>query len=171
MTVSKAFFGAVGFVAFLAAASPIHAQSAAKNGNRTVTGSTPAVQGQQDKRVRDQASKRQPPDRRAAMPSTAQGWIDTRPWTIEQALPGRPPAQAREVPQPTTHGFGRVPLDSGSFGFETKSQFKQNEFSDGRKVPGLETTKREDPSYFGLSLQMRTNNVPLLPLLSPPGQR
>jgi hypothetical protein len=52
MTVSKAFFGAVGFVAFLAAASPIHAQSAAKNGNRTVTGSTPAVQGQQDKRVR-----------------------------------------------------------------------------------------------------------------------
>jgi hypothetical protein len=37
--------------------------------------------------------------------------------------------------------------------------------SDGRRVPGLETDKRDPPSYFGLSLSVPTNKslVPILP--------
>ncbi|MBM3528771.1 MAG: hypothetical protein FJX62_11830 [Alphaproteobacteria bacterium] len=89
-------------------------------------------------------------------------------WTIEQALPGKPAAQSRPVPRISAQSPTRVPLETGSFGLETKSQFRQNQFSDGRTIPGLEARKRDDPSYFGLSLQVPTNNVPLLPLLSPP---
>jgi hypothetical protein len=59
-------------------------------------------------------------------------------------------------------------LETGSFGLETETALKPNQFSDGRPTPGLETVKRQDPSYFGLSLSVPTNDPLFLPLLRPP---
>jgi len=97
-----------------------------------------------------------------------------KPWSLEDALPDRQPKTARtrasDVQGASTSPLGRIPLEQGSLGFETESKFKPNEFSDGRRVPGQETVKRQEPSYFGLSLSVPTDNksffpVPLLPPL------
>jgi len=97
-----------------------------------------------------------------------------KPWSLEDALPDRQPktarARASDIQGASKSPLGRIPLEQGSFGFETESKFKPNEFGDGRRVPGQETVKRQEPSYFGLSLSVPTNNksifpVPLLPPL------
>jgi len=97
-----------------------------------------------------------------------------KPWSLEDALPDRQPKTARtrasDVQGASASPLGRIPLEQGSLGFETESKFKPNEFSDGRRVPGQETVKRQEPSYFGLSLSVPNNNksifpVPLLPPL------
>lgn len=176
MAITMGLFRAAGAACVLAAmAVPAPAQSTSQNGNRAVTGSVPAAQ-ERDNRARKQTTnqtQKKPAPRAAAAPrpiapATTIGASSGQSWSIEHALPGRPASQTRDVPQISSPNLGRVPLDTGSFGIETKSQFKQNEFSDGRTIPGLETTKRQEPSYFGLSLQVPTNNVPLLPLLSGP---
>jgi len=98
-----------------------------------------------------------------------------KPWSLEDALPDRQPraarARASDV-QASTSPLGRIPLEQGSLGFETESKFKPNEFSDGRRVPGQETVKRHEPSYFGLSLSVPTNNKSIFPapLLPPLGR-
>jgi hypothetical protein len=85
-------------------------------------------------------------------------------WTIDRALP----AGSKAVqPTPTTESafsnLGRMQLEGGTFGVETQSQFKENKFSDGRQVPGLETEKRAGSSFFGLSLQVPTTNNTWVP--------
>lgn len=82
-------------------------------------------------------------------------------WTIEDALPKNSPASraASEEPPKGNPGFGRLQLDAGSVGVETEPKFKDNTFSDGRKVPGLEYDKRNAPSYFGLSLSVPADKL------------
>jgi hypothetical protein len=87
------------------------------------------------------------------------------PWRIDDALLTRQPgAVAGEDLTPAKPSFGRMRLDTGSFGLTTESHVKDNQFSDGRRVPGLETEKRNTPSYFGLSLSVPTRNNTLMPL-------
>jgi hypothetical protein len=170
MRITRALLCAIGTVSLLAStAAPGLTQLASQSGARTVTSSTPV---EEEQRAWGQTGTRRQSQRaQAPRPSDpAPAATVSRPWTIEQALPGKP-AAARDVPRVSSQGLGRVPLDQGSFGFETQSQFRHDQFSDGRKVPGHEAIRREDPSYFGLSLQVPTNNVPLLPLLSPPQDR
>jgi hypothetical protein len=97
-----------------------------------------------------------------------------REWSLEDALPNRRSnvGSRRETPTITTPQLGRIPLESGSFGFETETKVKSNELSDGRRVPGLETDKRDPPSYFGLSLSVPTENKSLVPVpILPPWGR
>jgi hypothetical protein len=112
--------------------------------------------------------------RSVASQKSAASQSQQKPWSLEDALPDRQPKAARartsDVQGASTSPLGRIPLEQGSLGFETESKFKPNEFSDGRRVPGQETVKRQEPSYFGLSLSVPTDNksffpVPLLPPL------
>jgi hypothetical protein len=119
------------------------------------------------------ASKRSSAKQTAAAPKKpAPKEAATEPWTLEHALPGGPNSAAaaskRAVPTLSSPQLGRIPLETGSFGLETETALKPNQFSDGRPTPGLETVKRQDPSYFGLSLSVPTNDPLFLPLLRPP---
>jgi len=85
-------------------------------------------------------------------------------WTINHALPaGSKAVQPTPTPESPISNLGRLQLDAGSVGIETQSQFKENKFSDGRTVPGLETEKRAGSSFFGLSLQVPTTNNTWVP--------
>lgn len=141
------------------------AQSAPPLELRASTGSVGDVRDAARVPARKQTSKRKDAPRAGAATSGAVGYSVPQPWTIEHALPGKPSTQSRSVPTVSNPGLGRVPFESGSFGLSTSSTFKDNEFGDGRRVPGLETTKREAPSYFGLSLSVPTNDPGFLPLL------
>lgn len=156
----------------LAAAQPAQAQQEGPRGTEpAAVGATGAIQ-KPDARAASSRKQRTAPDAAARasarnQPRLPQTETASRPWTIDQALPGKP-VSARGADGASGPGFGRVPLESGSFGFETSSQFKENRFSDGRPVPGLETVKRQDPSYFGLSLSVPANDPGFLPLLRRP---
>jgi len=95
----------------------------------------------------------------------------TKPWSLDDALPDNSPAaQARRAKtvtaikpaklEPAKPELGRVPLRSGSgtFGVETETKVKSTEFPDGRPAPGVETTPRRPPSYFGLSISVPTTD-------------
>ena len=100
-----------------------------------------------------------------------------RPWSIEDALPRNskaidtrtPDAQAGASP-----GLGRVPLRNGpgTFGFETETKLKSNEFSTARTAPGIDSSAERPPTYLGLSLSVPTNNKSIIPApLLPPWVR
>jgi hypothetical protein len=57
-------------------------------------------------------------------------------------------------------GLRRQPLSAGagSFGIETETKVKTTAFPDGRPAPGVETTQRRPPSYFGLSISVSTTD-------------
>ena len=90
--------------------------------------------------------------------------------------PGPSATLCRRTPKPSgptpptasNQDFGRLQLETGSIGFSGQSQLKDGHFSDGRRVPGLETVKRDQPSYFGLSLSVPTHDNSLLPVPLPP---
>jgi hypothetical protein len=85
-------------------------------------------------------------------------------WTLNDALPRDSKARVVDTPQASPlSNLGRLNLDTGSVGIQTESQFKEGHFSDGRRVPGLETVKRDQPSYFGLSLSVPTHDKLLIP--------
>ncbi len=63
-----------------------------------------------------------------------------------------------QTSSPSNASFGRIPLESGSLGFETETRLKANEFPDGRRIPGLDHTHRHTPTYFGLSLSVPTES-------------
>ena len=91
-----------------------------------------------------------------------------QPWSLEDALPRRQTDAVRprgaDMPSASAPLLGRIPLEQGSFGFTTETKVKSNEFGDGRRVPGLETIKRQEPSYFGLSLTVPNNDKSILPV-------
>ena len=70
-------------------------------------------------------------------------------WTISDALPKDSKAIPAETPAAAKKDFGRLQLDTGSVGLQMESQFKEGQFADGRRVPGLETVKREQPGLSG----------------------
>jgi hypothetical protein len=61
-----------------------------------------------------------------------------------------------------------VKLDQNlRLGLETSSKVNTYQFEDGRRIPGLENTTRNEPSYFGLSVSTR-GGILLPPLLPRP---
>ncbi len=96
---------------------------------------------------------------------------DGRGWTLDDALYTRraAPVSAGATGTVTERApLGRVQVNQGTIGIETESKFKDNHFSDGRGVPGLETQKRNEPGFFGLSLSVPTLDKSLIPIpLSP----
>lgn len=95
----------------------------------------------------------------------------TKPWSLDDALPDNSPAaqvrRAKTTPaikpaklEPAKPELGRVPLRSGqgTFGLETETKMKSTEFPDGRPAPGVETTQHRPPSYFGLSISVPTTD-------------
>jgi hypothetical protein len=152
-----------GAVAMLAAMSVPGAAQSTSQGAGRATGDTTGAIRSPDGRAASQKPAAKPATRRAAAPRNSDQYraplvtdAATRAWTLDQALPGKPSAYS-DAPASRPQ-FGRVPLESGSLGLETKTQLRDNEFADGRKVPGLETTKRNEPSYFGLSLSVPAND-------------
>jgi hypothetical protein len=105
--------------------------------------------------------------RAQADPQSSPAAEQTKPWSLDDALPDNSPAaQARRAktapaikPEPAKRDLGRVPLRSGpgTFGLETETKVKSTEFPDGRPAPGVETTQRRPPSYFGLSISVPTD--------------
>jgi len=156
----------VGLVASLS--TVVHAQQPANSG-KTTAGNPIVLHGARgDKASTQKSSKRAAPKQRAAtsqQPSVRAP--QQKEWSLEDALPSRrsDAGTRRETPTISTPQLGRIPLESGTIGFETETKVKSNELSDGRRVPGLETDKRDPPSYFGLSLSVPTNKslVPILP--------
>jgi hypothetical protein len=72
-------------------------------------------------------------------------------------------AQTRSADRPVPREqqtLGRVPLQQGTLGYESRTQMQTYDMSDGRRVPGFDNIQRNDSSYFGLSLRMPTLNSP-----------
>lgn len=94
----------------------------------------------------------------------------TKPWSLDDALPANSPAaqsqktktapakRVQSKPDTEKPALGRLPLSNGagSFGIETETKVKTTAFPDGRPAPGVETTQRRPPSYFGLSISVPT---------------
>jgi len=164
----------VGLVASLSTA--VHAQQPANSGKTTAANPIVLHEAQGNKASARKSSKRPAPKQRAAtsqQPGVSES--QRKEWSLEDALPSRRSGDARgtrDVPTISTPQLGRIPLESGTFGFETETRVKSNELSDGRRVPGLETDKRDPPSYFGLSLSVPTHNKALVPVpIMPPWGR
>lgn len=158
---------ATGFFIALSAPAPISAQPSAQREGQATAGPPRDIRPPVPK-----TSKQSPAKQSAAQKRPAPKEAAAEPWTLEHALPGGPNGAARanrrEVPTLSSPRLGRIPLETGSFGLETETQLKPNEFYDGRPTPGLETVKNREPSYFGLSLSVPANDPLFLPLLRPP---
>jgi hypothetical protein len=86
-----------------------------------------------------------------------------RPWTLEDAMPDRSPSMRQYDTRPASPGVGRVPLQSGSVGFETKTQVNPLQTPDGATIRGQEATAARSSSYLGMSLSVPTDNKPSFP--------
>ena len=100
------------------------------------------------------------------VPRTASRNAQTRPWSIEDALPARSSALGGPAPAPTTSNLGRIPLKSATLGLETESKVNPYASPEGRHLPGLETEAHGRPSFLGLSLSVPTSDK-LFPLPTP----
>lgn len=66
-------------------------------------------------------------------------------------------ARVKDPRERPTRPLGRVPVETGSFGFETNKKLKSDQFPDGRPLPGIESQRRENNSPFlGLSISVPT---------------
>jgi hypothetical protein len=146
-------------------ASPAAAQ---QTGNANPDGGTAAA----NQAKRDGTAARKPattaPTKRTTTTTERATAPDGGSWTLDDALITR---RSSHSLTPTSSGtvterapIGRVQVQGGTFGIETESKFRDNQFSDGRRVPGLETEKRAQPSYFGLSLSVPTTDKSIIPV-------
>jgi hypothetical protein len=159
------------------AAVSVDAQQVGNPGGTAATGSTGYYRTQSTGRVAPKSSRRTSSKRRAVSGTSEAHQQQSKPWSIEDALPDNRYSASRwtdNLPTVSAPQLGRVPLQKGqgSFGLETNTSVKDNQFSDGRTVPGLETVKRDPPSYFGLSLSVPNNSksfpVPIVPAWGAP---
>lgn len=103
------------------------------------------------------AAAPKPPQRATASPPPRTAAARRAPATETASDPAKPGSRAAVNAAPIeTPRLGRVPLTTGTFGFENQTQLKDYNMSDGRKVPGFDNIQRNDSSYFGLSLRMPT---------------
>lgn len=80
-------------------------------------------------------------------------------WSIKDALPEHSSAiSTRDSDTATKSTFGRIPLQSGTLGFETETKIKSTEYPDGQRMPGVDTNAHTPPSYLGFSFSMPTGN-------------
>jgi hypothetical protein len=159
----------VAAMALLAGAAPVVAQQAGNPGAAGASSVAGSQRTQSNKVVAPKPSKRAASKRRVAVPAIPDAREQQpKPWSLEDALPSKRSSASpwtEKFPTISTPRFGRVPLEQGqgSFGFETETNVKANELSDGRPVPGLEATTRDSPSYFGLSLSVPSHDKSFLP--------
>jgi hypothetical protein len=149
----------VGLVAGLTTA--VEAQHGATTG-KGISGDPMVLHSSQaNKTGARKTSKRTSPKPRTAVTQPRVQTPPEKQWSLEDALPTRrtDASVKREIPTITSPQLGRIPLESGSFGFETETKVKSNELSDGRRVPGLETVKRDPPSYFANSAAVGTGVI------------
>lgn len=113
------------------------------------------------------ASTRAKPARPQRQTSSAQNArVQAPQWSIKDALPNNSSAfDSRDSDPKIKNTIGRIPLQSGSLGFETETKIKSTEYPDGQRVPGVDTNPRQPPSYLGLSLSLPTSDKSLLPPL------
>jgi hypothetical protein len=136
------------------------------------SGAATANRDQPARKNSDQAAAKTPAKTSAktpakSTPQTASSASDAargNAWSISDALPKDSKAVTEKAsPPPAKTDFGRLQLDTGSVGLQMESQLKEGRFADGRRVPGLETVKREDPGFVGLSLSVPTGGTSFFP--------
>ena len=81
-----------------------------------------------------------------------------RPWTLQDAMPADSASMRQYDPRPASPGIGRIPLQSGSVGFETKTQVNPNQTPDGATIRGQDATAARSSSYMGMSLSVPTDD-------------
>jgi hypothetical protein len=105
------------------------------------------------------------PIQRSAAPNARTTEPQARQWTLQDAMPDHSASMRQYDREPIdrSHGLGRVPLQSGpgSFGITTDNKVKSNQLPDGQRIPGLDSTSRQNPSYVGLSLSVPTSDKAL----------
>lgn len=121
----------------------------------------------------------QPQAKPAARPASApQGGAQAQPRnerqrtsgsrTDDKTTTGSSQPRSKPVPQFEQPQLGRIPLETGSFGFSSQTNMKSDRFPDGTRLPGPEHTRASDPSYFGLSLTVPTHDKMFSPFLRRP---
>jgi hypothetical protein len=81
-----------------------------------------------------------------------------RPWTLQDAMPDRSASMRQYDTRPASPPIGRVPLQSGSVGFDTKTQVDPNKTPDGATIRGQEATAARSSTYVGMSLSVPTTD-------------
>jgi hypothetical protein len=151
------FVGMLATLSTIALVAPAQAQNSAIDGTLANSHST-TRQKQQRPQTRQQSPTR----------STAS---TTRPRqlaapSVSDAVATQP-TRSRDNPRETSP-LDPVALDQNlRLGLETSSRVNTYQFEDGRRIPGLENTTRNEPSYFGLSVSVPTRGNILLPPLLP----
>jgi hypothetical protein len=112
------------------------------------------------------AKPAKPVQRNAASQTSRAAPVQSREWTLEDALPERSVIMRQYEPV-RPPDVGRVPLRSGpgSIGLATDTVTNPNRLPDGRAIPSLESNAQRSSSYVGLSLSVPTSdkamNIPL----------
>ena len=81
-----------------------------------------------------------------------------RPWTLQDAMPDHSASMRQYDTRPASPSIGRVPLQSGTLGFETKTQVNPNKTPDGATIRGQEATAARSSTYVGMSLSVPTSD-------------
>jgi hypothetical protein len=81
-----------------------------------------------------------------------------RRWTLQDAMPAHSASMRQYDTRPASPPIGRVPLQSGTLGFETKTQVDPNKTPDGATVRGQEATAARSSTYVGMSLSVPTTD-------------
>ena len=81
-----------------------------------------------------------------------------RTWTLQDAMPDHSASMRQYDTRPASPGMGRVPLQSGTLGFETKTQVNPNQTPDGATIRGQDATAARSSSYVGMSLSVPTSD-------------
>jgi len=149
----------IGALATIAAIALPTAATAQNSANTTLTGRVNT----------DPAASHQPVKRQTAKPATQERTASQRPAAASSLAPAAPqlatPASQRSRENPKeVSPFDPLKVDKDvSLGLQTSTQLKQYNFDDGRRIPGLENTTRNTPSYFGLSLSAPSESGTLFP--------
>jgi hypothetical protein len=96
------------------------------------------------------AATPKPPARAATARRPAQAETGNRDTIAGQRASERP------IPREQPNALGRISVEGATLGYESQTQMKAYDMSDGRRVPGYDNYQRNDSSYFGLSLKMPT---------------
>jgi hypothetical protein len=147
-------------LAAIALISQAQAQNSAIDG--TLANSHSTARQKQQKQQKPQ-TRQQSPSRSTA--STTRPRQPTAP-SVSDAVATQS-TRSRDTPREASP-LDPVKLDQNlRLGLETSSKVNTYQFEDGRRIPGLENTTRNEPSYFGLSVSTR-GGILLPPLLPRP---
>jgi hypothetical protein len=151
--------GALAIVAAIALPTATTAQQ--NSATATITGrvnTDPAAAYQQSA---PRTGAKSTAERRAVPRSNTANTAARTPAASQLATP--PSQRSKDNPREASP-FDPLKVDKDvSLGLQTSTQLKQYNFDDGRRIPGLENTTRDNPSYFGLSLSAPSDSGTLFP--------